>query len=134
MSNPIANAPHQRPWFGQYVCNFLQKYWDVVGNDVTCMVLNVLNSVDIVFCLPSICVPNPKNSKNVKFSPGDHGNIQINMVYPFRHRSTQSTILGQNDQNAPPKIFNFSLFSTIKRQCSCTLFPLLSFRTLDLRF
>ena len=23
---------------------FFQKYWDVVGNDITCMVLNVLNS------------------------------------------------------------------------------------------
>ena len=23
---------------------FFQKYWDIVGNDVTCMVLNVLNS------------------------------------------------------------------------------------------
>ena len=75
MSNPIANVPHQRPWSGQYVCNFLQKYWDVVGNDVTYMVLNVLNAVNTVFCLPSICMPNPKNSKNVNFSPGDHGNI-----------------------------------------------------------
>ena len=23
---------------------FFQKYWDIVGNDITCMVLNVLNS------------------------------------------------------------------------------------------
>ena len=23
---------------------FFQKYWDIVGNDVICMVLNVLNS------------------------------------------------------------------------------------------
>ena len=32
------------------------------------------------------------------------------------------------------KTFNFSLLSTIKGQCSCTLFPLLGLRTLDLRF
>ena len=32
------------------------------------------------------------------------------------------------------KTFDFSLFSTVKMQCSCTLFPLLGLRILNLRF
>ena len=31
--------------------------------------------VDTVFCPPSICMPDSKNSKNVNFSLGDRGNI-----------------------------------------------------------
>ena len=31
--------------------------------------------VDTIFFPPSICVPNPKNPKNIDFSSRDHGNI-----------------------------------------------------------
>ena len=37
-------------------------------------------NVNTVFCPPSICMPDPENSKNVNFSPGDRGNIQIDMI------------------------------------------------------
>ena len=32
-------------------------------------------TVDIVFCLPSICVLDPENFKNIIFSPWGHKNI-----------------------------------------------------------
>ena len=47
--------------------------------------------VDTIFCPPSICMPDPENSKNIIFSPWG----------PFRHQSTRSAILGQIDQIAP---------------------------------
>jgi len=31
--------------------------------------------VDTVFCMLSICIPNPENSKNIIFSPKGYGNI-----------------------------------------------------------
>ena len=31
--------------------------------------------VDTVFCLPLICVPDPKNSKNINFATMGHKNI-----------------------------------------------------------
>ena len=36
--------------------------------------------VDIIFCPPKICVPNPKNLKNTKFLPWGHGNIWIDVA------------------------------------------------------
>ena len=41
-------------------------------------------NLDTVFCLPSICVPNPENSKNIIFSPWGHGNIYIDVAQPVR--------------------------------------------------
>ena len=41
-------------------------------------------AVDTVFCLPSICVPNPKKPKNIIFSPLGHENIYNGVAQPVR--------------------------------------------------
>ena len=41
-------------------------------------------TVDIVFCQPSICVLDPKNPKNIIFSPWGHKNIYNGVVQPIR--------------------------------------------------
>lgn len=38
--------------------------------------------VDIVFCPPSICMPDLENSKNINFLPRDSENIQIEVRQP----------------------------------------------------
>ena len=63
---------------------FFQKYWDVVGDDITCMVLNVLNSdmsiVDInrtnITLIPKINSP----SKMFDFRPISLCNVVYKLV------------------------------------------------------
>ena len=43
-----------------------------------------LFGVDIVFCPPSICVPDPKKSKNIIFSPWGYEDIQNDMAQPVQ--------------------------------------------------
>ena len=40
--------------------------------------------VDIVFCPPSICVPNSEKFKNIIFSPWGRKNIQSDVVQPVQ--------------------------------------------------
>ena len=57
--------------------------------------------VDTLFCPSLICVPNPGNFKKKIFS--HQGTVRTSRSWwfnPFRHRSTQSVISCQNDQNA----------------------------------
>ena len=62
---------------------FFQKYWDVVGNDITCMVLNVLNmnmSVSNINRTNITLVPKINNpSKMIDFRPISLSNV----VYKF---------------------------------------------------
>jgi len=39
-------------------------------------------TIDIVFCLPLICVSDPKNFKNINFSPWGQENIYIDVAQP----------------------------------------------------
>lgn len=59
--------------------------------------------VDTVFCLPSICMLDSENSKKKKknsFLKGIVGTPRSSWFNLLGHRSVQSTILRQNDQNA----------------------------------
>ena len=40
-----------------------------------CKTSKGVDNVDIVFCSPSFCVPDPKKPKNIIFSPWGHENI-----------------------------------------------------------
>ena len=40
--------------------------------------------VDIVFCPPSICKPDPEKSRNIIFSPWGHENIQNSVAWPVQ--------------------------------------------------
>jgi len=57
--------------------------------------------VDIVFFLPPICVPDSKISKIFTCLQGIAETPRLMWRNPFRHWSTQSSISGQIDQNAP---------------------------------
>ena len=41
-------------------------------------------AIDTIFCPPSICIPDPKKSKNIIFSPQGSRNIQIDVAQPVR--------------------------------------------------
>ena len=41
-------------------------------------------SVDIVFCPPSICMPDPEKLQNIIFSPWGRENIQNDVAQPVR--------------------------------------------------
>ena len=56
--------------------------------------------VDIVFCLPSICVPNLENFKILYFLRGVVETSRLTGRNSFRHQSTRSAISGQINQNA----------------------------------
>ena len=69
--------------------------------DILCFLMPKYIYADTVFRPPSICVLDLENVKNMNFSPRGHGNIQIKVTQPIRASSTQSTLLGQIDLNAP---------------------------------
>ena len=78
---------------------FFQKYWDVIGNDITCMVLNVLNSnmpiVDInrtnITLIPKINNPSKMND----FRPLSLSNVVYKLV---------SIVLANRLKNILPQI------------------------------
>ena len=57
--------------------------------------------VDIVFHLPSICMPDPKNSKILTFHHRGVETSSLTWYNPFRHQGTRSAILGQNALSQP---------------------------------
>ena len=63
---------------------FFQKYWNVVGNDITCMVLNVLNrnmSMSSINKTSITLVPKINNpSKMTNFRPISLSNIVYKLV------------------------------------------------------
>ena len=63
---------------------FFQKYWDVVGNDITCMVLNVLNmnmSMSNIDRTNITLVPKINNpSKMTDFRPISLSNVVYKLV------------------------------------------------------
>ena len=76
--------PTKAPSLNDMSTIFFQKYWDVVGNDITCSVLNVLNSnmsiADInrtkITLIPKISSP----SKMSNFRPISLCNVVYKLV------------------------------------------------------
>ena len=63
---------------------FFQKYWDIVGNDVTCMVLNVLNSNMLIADINRTniaLIPKTKNpTKITEFRPISLSNVIYKII------------------------------------------------------
>ena len=97
----VAQSCQVRPVLTHEQHNFCKQFWgnkmqNHVPYPTPLIVLEMSNKegvvVDNVFCLSSICMLDPENSKNIIFSPWGRGNIQINVVQPIR-ASEQSTCL-----------------------------------------
>ena len=62
----------------------LQRINHAIWTNATFTTFQVGRCVDTIFCLPSICVLDLKNSKNIKFLPWGYRNISIFM---FLHQT-----------------------------------------------
>ena len=82
---------------------FFQKYWDIVGNDVTCMVLNLLNSnmpIADINRTNIALIPKTKNpTKMTEFKPISLSNVIykiISKVLANRLKAILPQIISEN--------------------------------------
>ena len=89
----LSEMERKQAYCPKYVCGPLTLFQD--------RTLTPNSYIDIIFCPPSICMPDPKIPKILSFLHGVAETSRLTLHTPFRHWNTRSAFPSQIDQNAP---------------------------------